>query len=137
MSQYSYELSLPQWSKKREQILKRDKYRCTCCGSKEGLCVHHTFYYKHLIPPWDYPNKSLLTLCYYCHQTYHETHEIAIKDNPPVYYKNPRNKHKKDKGEFKGIRYPRNLSLRGKVEFKEKWLKKKNNYKGIDLNPPK
>jgi len=122
---YSDELKDPHWVKKRNSVLKRDKYKCTCCGSKDNLCVHHTFYYKHLIPAWLYPKYSLLTLCHTCHQHYHETHELVIKDNPKSYYKKPWNKHKKDKGVFKGICYPCNLSLAGKVAYRKNWLKKK------------
>lgn len=119
---YLGDLNNPKWIKKRNQILKRDKYTCTVCGSKQNLQVHHTFYYKHLVAPWEYPNNSLLTICHDCHNNYHKTHELTIKDNPKFYYKKPWNKPLKDKG----IRYPRNLSLAGKVEFRKRWLKKKN-----------
>lgn len=127
MGNYYAQLKDKRWFKKRDKILKRDKYACTCCGSKEDLQVHHTFYYKHMVNPWEYPNNSLLTLCNECHTNYHNTHELTIKDNPKSYYKKPWNKHKKDKGIFKGIRYPKNLSLAGKVEFRKKWLEKKRN----------
>lgn len=124
---YNKLLTHPLWIKKRNRIFKRDKYTCTCCGSKEKLSVHHTFYYKHLVPPWEYSNSSLLTVCYTCHQNYHETHEHVIKENPPSYYKKQRNRRKRNKGKPRGIPYPCNLSLAGKVAFKEKWLKRKKN----------
>ena len=125
MNDYNSLLLDPRWIKKRNSILKRDKYKCTCCGSNNSLCVHHTFYYKYLVAPWEYPNSSLLTLCFDCHNNYHKTHEIVTRDNTKSYYNKPWNRKKRDKGIYKGIRYPKNLSLAGKVEFRKKWLERK------------
>ena len=41
------------------------------------LHVHHTYYINHL-PPWMYPDDSLLTVCKKCHEEYHRTHELTI-----------------------------------------------------------
>jgi 5-methylcytosine-specific restriction endonuclease McrA len=121
---YLYLLSLPKWKNKRNEIFKRDSYKCTCCGADRNLVVHHTFYYKEVVNPWQYPSDSLLTLCRKCHDNYHLTHENIIKDKP--FHKKKRNKKKKDR-EFEGIRYPKYLSLAGKVEYKKKWLEKRKN----------
>ena len=69
------------WLRKRKIILKRDNYKCTACGSKKNLCVHHTFYYSTYTPPWDYPNDSLLTVCEECHEEWHKYHEIEYRKN--------------------------------------------------------
>lgn len=63
----------PRWWRKRRIILKRDKNKCTVCGSTKKLKIHHTFYYDKDTSPWLYPNKSLLTLCDDCHKKYHES----------------------------------------------------------------
>lgn len=73
----------PLWIKKRAQILKRDNYKCTVCGSVIILHVHHTYYYKGEIQPWAYPNSCLLTLCDSCHNTWHRQNELVYKDKPP------------------------------------------------------
>jgi 5-methylcytosine-specific restriction endonuclease McrA len=70
------------WKKKRLKILKRDNYKCTVCGDKKDLKVHHTYYYKGIIKPWQYPDKSLLTVCRECHSKYHEYCEIEIRPDP-------------------------------------------------------
>ena len=68
MSKYSDLLKDVRWQKKRLTILKRDNWRCTGCGWNEGsMHVHHKIY----LPgkrPWEYPNKTLATLCEACHQ---------------------------------------------------------------------
>jgi 5-methylcytosine-specific restriction endonuclease McrA len=81
----------PKWFKKRDIILKRDNYKCTACGSTKNLHVHHTFYYKVHVLPWEYPEDSLLTVCKECHTNWHEYHEIEYKDNPK-----PKHRHKQE-----------------------------------------
>jgi 5-methylcytosine-specific restriction endonuclease McrA len=76
---YYDQLKDPRWIRKRQKILKRDRYRCTVCGSKYNLQVHHTYYVGKTNPPWSYPDISLLTLCNSCHHHYHETHEINVR----------------------------------------------------------
>ena len=78
MNWYQGELNHPLWIKKRDEILQRDHWTCTSCGSKDNLHVHHTYYLQRKSHPWDYPNKSLLTLCDTCHHDYHCTHEIVV-----------------------------------------------------------
>jgi len=72
----------PKWIAKRNRILKRDGYKCTSCGSKDDLRVHHTYYINNLAL-WSYPDESLLTVCNKCHYEYHLTHEnIILKRHP-------------------------------------------------------
>lgn len=68
----------PKWKIKRAAILCRDKRKCTVCGSKKDLEVHHTFYVEGR-QPWEYPNKSLITLCRDCHYHFHCEHEVQVK----------------------------------------------------------
>ncbi len=70
---YSEKLKDPRWQKKRLEILDRDEWRCTECGSKDKtLTVHHGYYEKDK-EPWEYDGETLRTLCEGCHE---ETHEI-------------------------------------------------------------
>ena len=76
---YYRKLRSAKWRKKCKEILNRDNYNCTCCGSDKALEVHHTFYFSDFPDPWKYPNASLLTLCHNCHKEYHTYHENIIK----------------------------------------------------------
>ena len=77
---YLDKLQDKRWIKKRKRILKRDEYKCTVCGSKKNLQVHHTFYYSDSPDPWDYPDESLLTACRDCHLDFHLHNETEIRD---------------------------------------------------------
>ena len=64
---YKDYLKTEYWINLRNKILKRDNYRCTKCGSKRNLQVHHKKYrgyYKEL-------PKDLITLCSMCHWYQH------------------------------------------------------------------
>lgn len=74
-------LNAKKWKRKRSRIIRRDKGQCTTCGSKEKLCVHHTYYYKDYREPWRYPDESLITLCEKCHNKWHKHHKSIYKDN--------------------------------------------------------
>ena len=73
VSHLSYEDQLEriEWKCFREEILKRDKYKCVKCGSTEKLNVHHKYYIKSLLP-WEYHPSTLMTLCDDCHEKLHE-----------------------------------------------------------------
>lgn len=74
---YSKKLQNPLWQKKRLEILQRDNFECTLCGSKDKeLHVHHRWYQfgKEI---WDYPDINFQTLCYECH----EHIEMCIKSS--------------------------------------------------------
>lgn len=89
----------PRWVVKRNKILKRDGYRCTVCGSKQDIQVHHQYYINNN-PPWRYPDSALITLCGHCHYKYHTEHEVAIRGKKK---KTPKPKTKIKKRIFKPI----------------------------------
>lgn len=65
---YSQQLAHPNWQRKRNDILNRDKYACQVCESTEKtLHVHHRYYKKELLA-WEYPDEALITLCHHCHR---------------------------------------------------------------------
>ena len=68
------EYSSKVWKHKREEILRRDNYKCTNCGAtkEDGvkLDVHHRCYFKNT-KPYDYPDSMLYTLCAKCHMEEH------------------------------------------------------------------
>jgi len=67
---YSEKLRDPRWQKKRLQILKRDKFKCTYCGDdKSELQIHHL---KYSGEPWEVKNEFLITLCKDCHSIIEE-----------------------------------------------------------------
>jgi 5-methylcytosine-specific restriction endonuclease McrA len=68
--EYGEALKTTMWKKKRDIILKRDKYTCTKCRSKKCLHVHHTYYLKDKMP-WAVPDDCLVTLCEVCHEKEH------------------------------------------------------------------
>lgn len=91
---YREALHNPKWLEKRKIILARDNNTCTVCGSKKNLHVHHTFYYNNVrVSPWEYPNKSLVTVCKDCHTKFHETCEVEYRK----FVKKPKVKPKKKK----------------------------------------
>ncbi len=69
---YQEQLKSPKWQKKRLEILERDNFTCSYCGSTEKqLHVHHGYYDKN-VKLWDYEDETMHTLCYYCHNLSHE-----------------------------------------------------------------
>lgn len=91
---YINELLDVRWINKRQRILRRDHFMCTVCGSRDSLRVHHTFYYQKKVKPWEYPSRSLITLCDKCHYEWHLHHENVYKANP---VKKAKKKIKRDK----------------------------------------
>lgn len=72
---YSEQLKTPEWARKRLVILKRDKFKCTNCGEKNFLCVHHIKYINGN-KAWEVPDRFLTTLCELCHWKAHNGIEI-------------------------------------------------------------
>jgi len=67
MSDYLKKLKDPRWIKCREEIKKRDNYKCRLCHEKEiQLEVHHIVYFRKR-EPWEYEDEYLVTLCEKCH----------------------------------------------------------------------
>jgi len=64
--QYRKLLRSPEWKAKREEIVKRDGYKCRVCNKDEVIEVHHCYYQGNTLP-WEYPDESLVTLCDLCH----------------------------------------------------------------------
>ncbi len=128
---YYDKLKDPRWYKKRLKILKRDEYKCTVCGAKHDLQVHHTYYIGTNNPPWAYPDESLITVCKECHQHYHETHEIEIRKahvshKPPKKPKKPNTvivKKRKDQKPKKQKRHHIDTSLAKRQSEREMRIK--------------
>jgi hypothetical protein len=92
-------LLLPAWRLKRQEILKRDNWKCTVCHRKQSILertndgvynylpenqriylqVHHKCYRLNLLP-WEHQNSDLITLCEKCHKDYHEGYKVKIYD---------------------------------------------------------
>jgi hypothetical protein len=76
-NQYNELLLLTKWDERRDEILKRDNYKCSRCkrqqyenGIYTQLNVHHRKYVAGKLP-WQYPDEDLLTLCKSCHKDEH------------------------------------------------------------------
>lgn len=52
----------------RQQILRRDNWRCQSCGAMVNLEVHHTEFRSHLGADSE---ENLITLCTQCHAKVH------------------------------------------------------------------
>jgi 5-methylcytosine-specific restriction endonuclease McrA len=74
--QYAELLLDDRWKRKRLIILKRDNHTCQHCGLKHNLQVHHLIYKVGGVPPWEYRNSDLITLCVNCHTEVHRTTKI-------------------------------------------------------------
>lgn len=60
---YYEQLHHPLWKRKRIEILKRDDYKCSICGSSlHKLEVHHLCYLPDLLA-WEYDNELMVTVC--------------------------------------------------------------------------
>lgn len=65
------------WSRRREEIMRRDGFRCRRCGRKGRLNVHHRWYVFGRMP-WQYPDRCLVTLCERCHHRVHLYRHICF-----------------------------------------------------------
>ena len=52
----------------RQQILRRDSWRCQSCGTMSNLEVHHREFRSHLGADVE---ENLITLCSHCHARVH------------------------------------------------------------------
>ena len=52
----------------REEVLRRDGWRCQCCGSSSSLEIHHKELRSH---SGDDSEENLITLCAGCHSLAH------------------------------------------------------------------
>jgi len=129
---YAELLNNPKWKNKRKKILKRDDYKCTACGGKKNLKVHHTFYFSDYPLPWEYPNKSLLTVCEKCHREYHLTHENQIKNRDEKKKKKITKKHKVK--QIKKKKIVKQISLAELQMINGLKIRKRNTNKGFIIN---
>lgn len=76
---YHEQLTDRRWHERRNAIVNRDGNKCVVCGDTNKLEVHHGFYYPAWlkVPPWNYPEHSLWTLCHDCHSS-QENQLLAI-----------------------------------------------------------
>ena len=66
---YGKRLSDPRWQRRRLEVLERDSWRCTWCGEgREELQVHHGYYERGRVDPWEYDMTTLYSLCDNCHE---------------------------------------------------------------------
>lgn len=67
---YYKQLQDKRWINRRNQILKKGGYKCSLCGRKNNLQVHHKIYLKDKMA-WEYKDKYLEVLCNECHEKRH------------------------------------------------------------------
>jgi 5-methylcytosine-specific restriction endonuclease McrA len=62
-------LAIAEYKKLRQEVLRRDGWRCQSCGAMSNLEVHH----KELrSQSGDEVERNLITLCTACHATVHQ-----------------------------------------------------------------
>ncbi|MGB6260296.1 MAG: HNH endonuclease [Candidatus Sulfotelmatobacter sp.] len=64
----SLRLDPPSYESLRQQVLRRDRWRCQKCGTMSNLEVHHRQYRSH---SGDDSEENLITLCTQCHAGIH------------------------------------------------------------------
>ncbi len=67
---YYKQLQDKRWINRRNQLLKKCGYRCSICGCKDNLQIHHKIYIKGKMA-WEYKDKYLEVLCNKCHEKKH------------------------------------------------------------------
>ena len=60
----------------RNQVLRRDGWRCQSCGSMSNLEVHHKNFLSH---SGDDSEENLITLCNACHTAVHRGREGTMR----------------------------------------------------------
>ena len=83
VSSYQELKTRPEWKKKRQEILRRDHFKCRNCGKTSDLEIHLKQY--HFVMrnacfklPWEYRNNLLITLCSTCHREGHKNFDIPV-----------------------------------------------------------
>jgi 5-methylcytosine-specific restriction endonuclease McrA len=59
----------------RQQVLRRDRWRCQACGTMSNLEVHHKKFRSHL---GDDSEANLITLCTVCHGDSHRSRPTGM-----------------------------------------------------------
>lgn len=70
---YDTYINSPEWKRKREKVLARDKYLCQACLSRAASDVHHLTY-KH------FKNEPLFELISVCRPCHEKIHNLERKD---------------------------------------------------------
>jgi 5-methylcytosine-specific restriction endonuclease McrA len=76
---YTAQLTHPLWKKRRLEIIEKSGKKCSRCGSKEHLQVHHKEYQKGKLA-WEYEDDLLECLCGSCHKLHHKDDIKKDKD---------------------------------------------------------
>lgn len=64
----------PRWQRRRLEVMQRDGWACSACGSTtKPLNVHHRRYSGAL---WDVPVADLVTMCEECHHEHHRASRL-------------------------------------------------------------
>ena len=64
------QLNLDDYERLRQEILRRDGWRCQACGGLRNLEVHHNQFRSHA---GDDSEENLIILCSGCHQNLHDS----------------------------------------------------------------
>ena len=74
----------PAYRRFKQDVLKRDKHKCQCCGLDKRLHVHHIYsYIEHPELATDVTNG--IVLCEFCHQKYHSVYGKKDNINPVTF----------------------------------------------------
>ena len=65
-----------QYTELRREVLRRDGWRCQCCGSQSNLEIHHQEFRSHC---GDDCEPNLITLCIACHEQVHQNRQRSIE----------------------------------------------------------
>ena len=68
-------LDAEQYHQLRQEILRRDGWRCQSCGTRANLEVHHKEFRSHCGTDSE---QNLITLCATCHEQAHRNRERSI-----------------------------------------------------------
>jgi 5-methylcytosine-specific restriction endonuclease McrA len=66
-------LEPPQYDQLRNQVLRRDGWRCQACGAMSNLEVHHKEFRSQ---SGDDSEQNLITLCAVCHASLHQNRAV-------------------------------------------------------------
>jgi len=77
------------YARLRDQVLRRDAWRCQWCGSLHGLEVHHL---EHRSQGGRDLQENLICLCHRCHKSAHSARRIGFEKQDVI--GNARSRHK-------------------------------------------